>query len=340
MTMLIDISKEIELYGEPANPGLASVFFESYRTLNVGGAIIGFRGMGKTLLSQLAALAALTAGRAALVVDVDKLLQLHEGAAKLGEFSNCGELNEAAEHVPLVRWISRGKNIAKIDCNKEVEISGAKFERLKRVLRQLRELHFMPILDGFEGVVLRPEAYGYTVPRLVEDIFDLVDAPPAPFGLALPAELWTLLDLQIKSRITPTYTIRWRVEDMRQFLRRLCQCELGPLERVEFRNPKAVVAIAEGLRQRSPEEVVERRFDELRRIAQEVAPRSADVLFEILKELWIGQSIYADVRPKKRTKLLVRGLSGYSLSNDILERIRASVYKCDECRHLIYELLL
>jgi len=51
-----------------------------------------------------------------------------------------------------------------------------------------------------------------------------------------------------------------------------------------FRNPKAVVTIAEELRQRPPEEVIERRFNELRRIAQEVAPR-ADTLFEVLKEL-------------------------------------------------------
>jgi len=337
MTMLIDISKEIELYGEPANPGLASVFFESYRTLNVGGAIIGFRGAGKTLLSQLAALAALTAGKVVLVVDVSRLLQLHEGTTKLSEISNCSELNEAAERGSLARWVGCGKNATKIDCNKEVEVEGAGFERLKKVLRQLKELHVTPILDGFEDVVLHPKAYGYTVPRLVEDFFDLVDAPPAPFGLALPVELWTLLDLQTKSRIAPTHIIRWRVDDMRQFLWRLCGCELGPLEQLELRNPTAVVLLAEELKKRPPEEVFERRLEDLRRVAQAVSSH-AEELFSILKTLWLRQSIYEDV--PKRSRFVKRIGIRYSLAGEVVEKIRSYVYAHGELRHLIYELLL
>jgi len=333
MRALSDIEQEIEQYGEPANPGLGRAVVEAYHTLKVGGAIVGFRGMGKTLLANLSALAI---GRPAVVIDAAKLLTV-EGEVRLEEISSCRELNEVGNS--LRRWLEGlvGGVVQRADCNIVVRVEGRGLERLKALAKQLKEFHIVLIFDSFEDLALRPEKYGYTVPRLLEDFFDLVDTTPAP--LALPVELWTQLDLQIKSRIAPVHVIRWEVEHMRQFLRRLCQCELGPLEQVEFRNPRAVVTIAEELRRSSPKEVIEKRFDELRRVAREVAPRSAGALFEILKELWTRQDIYADL-PKKRTKLLVRGLSGYSLSSHIIERIRAYVYECDECHHLIYELLL
>jgi len=331
MRVLSNIEQEVKQYGEPANPGLGRAVAEARSTLSVGGAIVGFRGMGKTLLASLSALAM---GRAT-VVDVAKLLTV-EGKVELGEISNCGELNETGGS--LAKWL--GGSAQKVNCNEEVEVAWARFERLKGLLRRLGELRITPILDGFEDIILHPEAYGYAIPRLIEDFFSLVDARPVPFGLALPAELWARFDLQIKSRIAPTYFIRWGAGEMKQFLRRLCQCALGPLEQVEFKNPKAVVAIAEELKRHAPEEVVEKRFEELRIIAEEVAPRSADVLFEILKELWTRQNIYAEVQLRKRSRLLVRGLAGYSLDEKIIEKIRAYVYGREDLHHLIYELLL
>jgi len=328
MRVLRDIEQEIERYGEPANPGLGRALAEARRILGIGGAIVGFRGMGKTLLANLSALAM---GRPVVVVDVAKLLAV-EGEVELGEISSCRELNEADD--TLVKWL--GGVAQKIDCG-IMRVEGKGLRRLKALVKQLKELHIMPIFDGFENVAIWPEKYDYTVPRLVEDFFDLIDAPPAPFGLALPTELWTQLDLQIKSRVAPVYIIRWEVEHMKQFLRRLCQCDPGPLGRLELRNPTAVVNLAEELKRRSPEEVFAERLEELRRIAQEVALRSAD-LFEILKELWMKQTIYADM-PKKR-KFLVKGLNGYSLDERIIEKIRAYVYGHEELHHLIYELLL
>jgi len=45
-------------------------------------------------------------------------------------------------------------------------------------------------------------------------------------------------------------------------------------------------------------------------------------------------------RPRRRVSFLVRGMGGYGLSSDMIERIRAYVYGREELRHLIYELLL
>jgi len=331
MRVLSDIEREIEQYGEPANPGLARAVAEARRTLSVNGAVVGFRGMGKTLLSYLAAL---TIGRHAVVVDVAKLLNVAEGKTELGEVAACREVGE-----PLVKWLKGlvDRDVQRVNCNIAVTVEEGGLRRLKVLTEQLRELHVTPIFDGFEDLAIRPERYGYTMLKLVEDFFDLVDTTPAP--LALPVELWTRLDLQTKTRVTPTYVIRWEVEHMRQFLRRLCQCDPGPLGRLELRNPTAVVNLAEELRRHSPEEVVEKRFEELRQIAQEVAPRGADALFDILKELWVRQNVYADI-PKRRSRFLVRGLSGYSLDEKVVEKIRAYIYGREELRHLIYELLL
>jgi len=329
MRVLSDIGQEIKKYGEPANPGLGRAVAEARRTLGIGGAVVGFRGMGKTLLSNLSTL---VLARSAVVVDVAKLL-VAKGEVELGEISSCRELNEADS--TLVKWL--GGAAQKINCNIVMKVEERGLRRLKALAKQLKE--FLPIFDGFEEVVLWPEKYGYTVPRLVEDFFDLVDAPPAPFGLALPVELWTRLDLQTKTRIAPVHIIRWEVEDMRQFLHRLCQCDPGPIGRLELRNPTAVVNFAEELRRRLPEEVFARRLEELRHVAQEVMPHSADALFEVLKELWLRQNIYADI-PKKRAKFLVKGLNGYSLNEGIIEEVRAYVYGREELRHLIYELLL
>jgi len=344
MKVLWDIEQEIRQYGEPANPGLWHTLLNVYRALTIGGAVVGFRGMGKSLLANLSALANAVLGKAVVVVDVGKVLTLSKGGVELGEISNCHTLNEALGYNALMNWVLErvnGRGVAKVECDKPVIVEGEGLLRLKALAKQLRGLHIMPIFDGFEDVVLRPEKYGYAVPRLMEDFFDLVDTPLAPFGLALPVELWTHLDLQIKSRIAPVYVIRWEVEDMRQFLRRLCQCDPGPLGRLELRNPTAVVNLAEELRRRSPEEVFARRLEDLRHIAQEVVPHDADALFEVLKELWMRQNIYTDIpRPRKRAKFLVRGLSGYGLSTNIIELIRAYVYKCDDCHHLVYELLL
>jgi len=334
MRTLVNIVKEIETYSEPANPGLGRAVAEVRRVLRFGGAIIGFRGMGKTLLANLSALAMGT-----VVVDVAKLLTV-EGEVELREFSSCHELNEVGGS--LAKWLEGlvGRAVQRVDCNIVVKVEERGLRRLKALVKRLKEFHIMPIFDGFEDVVLKPERYGYTAPRLVEDFFDLVDAPPAPFGLALPAELWTRLDLQTKTRIAPTHIIRWEVEHMRQFLRRLCQCDPGPIRRLELRNPTAVVNFAEELKRRTPEKVVEKRLEELRHIAQEVAPRSTDILFEALKELWMRQNIYAEVQLRRRSRFLVRGLAGYSLDESVIEKIRAYVYGREELRHLIHELLL
>lgn len=335
MRVLSDVAREIELYGEPANPGLGRAVIEACRTLSVDGAIVGFRGMGKTLLANLSALAM---GKPAVIVNVAKLLAA-EGEVELGEISSCHEVDK-----PLAKWLEGlvGRAAQRVDCNIVVKVEERGLRRLKALVKRLKEFHIMPIFDGFEDAVLRPEKYGYTAPRLLEDFFDLIDIPPTQFGLALPAELWLKLDLQTKSRIAPTHVIRWKVEHMRQFLHRLCQCNPGPIGQLELKNPTAVVNFAEELKQHTPEKVVEKRLEELRHIAQEVAPRGADALFEILKELWWQQNIYADLprRPGKRVSFLVRGMGGYGLSSDMIERIRAYVYGREELRHLIYELLL
>jgi len=85
---------------------------------------------------------------------------------------------------------------------------------------------------------------------------------------------------------------------------------------------------------------VEKRLEELRRIAQEVASRCADALFEILRDLWAQQNIYAEVKPKRKARFLIRDLNGYGLDEKAIEEIRAYVYGREKLRHLIYELLL
>jgi len=106
---LSDITREMEQYGEPANPGLGRAVAETYRTLSVGGAVVGFRGTGKTLLTNLSALAM---GRLADVVDVAKLLAA-EGEVELGEISSCRELNEVGGS--LSGWL--GGVVQKVDCS-------------------------------------------------------------------------------------------------------------------------------------------------------------------------------------------------------------------------------
>jgi len=334
MTVLINISKEIEQHGEPANPGLSKAFFESYRTLDVGGAIIGFRGMGKTLLSSLSALAK----KPALVVDVSKAMKLDEGEYRLDEVSNCAVLRTVGR--PLMKWVTHivGNTALTANCDKGVKVEGRGLKRLVYLTKQLRDLHILPILDGFEGIVLRPEEYGYTWPRLLEDLFNFVDVRVAPFGLSLPVELWARLDIQTKMRITPIYFIKWEPDHMRHFLRRLCGCDPGPLERLELRNPTAVVLFAEELKRRAPEEAFEKRLEDLRRVAQAVSPTHSEELFNIFKALWLKQNIYDDVPKKSRFTKRV-GVK-YSLSDAILEKVRSYVYAREELHHLIYELLL
>lgn len=66
MRALVDIAKEMEKYGEPANPGLSKPFLESYRALSVLEPSRLLR-HGETLLGYLAALAVLAAGRRGLM---------------------------------------------------------------------------------------------------------------------------------------------------------------------------------------------------------------------------------------------------------------------------------
>jgi len=343
-----ELEFEVGKFGEPANPALSIMIREVFMVLNTGGAVVGFRGSGKSLLAGLAAVAGAAAWRASAVIDVGRLLQAN-GRVELAELApSCGELAQLAEG-PLGEWararlrLGEARGPRRMDCSMWVYVEGAGLaEKLRSVARQLARADVVPILDGFEPVVANPAQYGYTIPRLREELYEVVARPAMLVGLALPIELWLAFDVHLKSYIVPVHAIRYTPQQMSDFLKRLSGRDPGALASVKFRNPVAVVNVARELAQKSPEAVIESRLEDLRRLAQAVMPRRADALYSALRELWVEQSAYAAL-PRaegEAKKVLQKTPRGYELPGHVADAIAQYVYSREELRHLAYELQL
>jgi len=326
---LEEICTEIRQFGEPANPALSIQLRNAYTALKAGGAVVGFYGQGKSLLANLTALVELLQGRPAVVVKANQVLM---GETKLDDISTCRRLNQIVEICGKTyrEWLGKVVEIyeeraLQLDCEERVEVEGQGMNKLDTNIVSLKSKGFTIIVDELERLVEQPTTYGFKdLLDLREQFFDLVDRRRGAVGFVIPATLWATLDVQIKSRIARVYFIPSDIkpEHMREFMRRKLGQMPKEFELIEFRNPRAVVAVLRELASgKSPAEVINRRLEVLRALADLLAkgPRVKKALFIALTATWLKQNVYTEFNTStiQKAVTLVEEYLGERLDIDV-----------------------
>ncbi|MGC9049824.1 hypothetical protein [Pyrobaculum sp.] len=307
VSALEEICNEIGEFGEPANPALGEMLRKAYQVLDVGGAVAGHYGQGKSLVATLTALLKNLAGTPSVVLKANQVV-FSKKKAKLSEVSNLAELEKALKCMHYKRWFDglgwvreRGLKLGEAAGLQDVDvpIEGEGLEKLRNAVAALRERGYHVVVDEFERLVEQPQSYGFRdLSHLVEEFFNLVDRWGNAAGIAIPTSLWVHFDIQIKSRIAPIYYLQQDVTPsaMKIFLERKVGRVGEPLASVEFRNPRAVMRIVAEIKAgRAPEEVVKARAQHLKNIAYmyRASVKTKEALYVAYLAAWLKQNIYA-----------------------------------------------
>ncbi|BEP17752.1 hypothetical protein PYJP_11040 [Pyrofollis japonicus] len=366
MYALRDIAREIIVLHEPANPGLESNLRRVSKCLDAGGALYGYYGSGKSLLSLLYSLYKTLLGEPTVVIEAYSVLRSRREQS-FSSFSPTlevlGILNESINNGEKVghaitRWLESIGDGAKLKLNDlydifrrfmdvKISISGEGFEKLLNLIDILEEkLHIAHIVvDEFERLIVNPNVYGYrTRGELFEDFFMFVDRKRPNVGLSIPHTLRSMLDLETIARMQPMTQIIYEEKELLALFERFARVR-APSHLVEklinelkelgiyFKVPRAVVSLVnEALERKDLREIASERIKFLCLVAYNFRTKSfrkRSLLCLFYAYAWLRQDIFDPISEEKLSNMLksVCSLVHDAISGKILRSLHNKFYE-------------